>query len=591
MSVHKTWGASFSPDEKTIAFVTNRSGQFNIWTVSVAGGEPTQLTDFDDAVFFATWCRHENSIIFFRDHNGDENYHIYIMAATGGDPVDLTPGDSVNAIFLGWAYDGYRFLYQSNLRDPRFFDVYEYDLRTRESKLVYEDKMGLMVSAIDQDLTRLAFNRPYTQLDSDVYLYDVSQKSLTALTSHQGNVNFEALEFSQDGRELYLLTDKDSEFTYLIKLDLESKATTEVLRADWDVVWAGFSHNGTYFTTAVDEDGSVKLQVTEAASGNPVDLPTLLDGELSHVDFSLSELFMTFYFQGDLIPSDLHVVDLNNHSIKRLTNSLPKQIDTDDLVESELIRYSSFDGVQIPAYVYRPKGLASDERAPAVLMIHGGPQAQERRGFSSIKQWIVDQGWVLMVPNVRGSAGYGKTYYSMDDKDWGGAPLQDVIQAKNYLANSGYVDPDKIVVLGGSYGGYMVLAGLAFTPEEFAAGVDICGISNLTSFLESIPPYWEPYRNLLKNEVGDPNKDFLFLKERSPLFSADQIVRPLFVIQGANDPRVKKSESDMIVDAIRARDGVVEYMVFEDEGHGLRKKENVIKAFTEAFAFLDSNVK
>jgi len=591
MSVHKTWGASFSPDEKTIAFVSNRSGQFNIWTVPTSGSELTQLTNFTDAVFFATWCRHENSIIFLRDHNGDENFHLLIMAAAGGDPFDLTPGDSVNSEFLGWAHDGYRFLYHSNLRDRRFFDVYEYDLRTREARMLYEDTMGLEVSAMDRDLTRLAFNRPYTQLDSDVFLYDVEQKALTALTPHEGNVNFGALEFSPDGQELYLLTDKDSEFMYLIKMDLESKSTSEVLRADWDVVWAGFSHNGKYFTTAVNEDGSVKLHVTEVATGNPVDLPSLPEGTLSHIGFSLSELYMTFYFQGDLIPSDLHVIDLTNRAMKRLTNSLPKEIDTDDLVESELIRYSSFDGVQIPAYVYRPKGLVSGEKAPAVLMIHGGPQAQDGKGFGSIKQWIVNQGWVLMVPNVRGSSGYGKTYYSMDDKDWGGAPLQDVIQAKNYLVSTGYVDPDRVVILGGSYGGYMTLAGLAFAPEEFAGGVDICGISNLTSFLESIPPYWEPYKNLLKNEVGDPDTDFLFLKERSPLFSADRIVKPLFVIQGANDPRVKKSESDTIVDAIRARNGAVEYMVFEDEGHGLRKKENVIRAFTAAFAFLDSNVK
>jgi dipeptidyl aminopeptidase/acylaminoacyl peptidase len=616
LSVYKTWGASFSPEEKAVAFITNRSGQFNIWTVdchtslamtekSAMGGEAKQLTDYEDAVFFVTWCKHENSLIFSQDRGGNENFHLYIMPAIqldsrrrgndkergGGDAVDLTPGEEVNAMFLGWAHDGHRFLFHTNQRDPRFFDVYLYDLRTRQAKMIFENETGLEFSAMDNEVTKLAFTKPYTQVNSDVFLYDIEAETLTPLTLHQGNINYEAMDFSPDGRELYMLTDKGSEFTYLISMDLETKDMVEIKRTNWDMVWAGFSFNGTYFVTAVNEDGRIVLEVIETATGTPLELPTLPDGELSGISFSRSERYMAFYFTGDMVPSDLHVMDMEEGTIRRLTYSMPDEIDPNDLVESELIRYRSFDGLEIPAYLYRPKGIASGEKRPAILLIHGGPQAQERKGFSSIKQYMVNQGWVLMVPNVRGSAGYGRTYYSMDDRDWGGAPLRDVVEAKNYLARLDYVDPEKIVILGGSYGGYMVLAAMAFTPEEFAAGVDICGLSNLTTFLESIPPYWEPYKNMLIIEVGDPEKDADFLKARSPLFSADNIIKPLFVVQGANDPRVKRVESDAIVEAIKAREGVVEYMIFEDEGHGLRKKENIQKAYNAIFAFLDEHVR
>ena len=590
-SVYRTWGGAFSPEEKTIAFISNRSGQYSIWTVTKSGGEPTQLTDFEDAVFFVTWCKHENSLIFSRDTGGDENYHIYIMAANGGDPVDLTPGEAVNAHFLGWSYDGYRFLYQSNQRDQRFFDIFEYDLRTRDNVMIYQDETGMQVSAFDRDLTKLAFTQRHTQINSDVFLYDVVEKTMTPLTVHQGNINYGALTFTPDGGELYLLTDKGREFTYVVSMNLDTKEMVEIKLTNWDVIWAGFSYDGTYFTTAVNEDGRVVLEVMEIATGNPVELPAMPEGELSYITFSRSERYMTFYLNGDKVPSDLHIMDMETKTITRLTNSVPDDLDTDDLVESELIRYRSFDELQIPAYLYKPKEIQPGEKLPAILLIHGGPQVQEGKGFSGLKQYMVNQGWVLLVPNVRGSHGYGRSYYSMDDGDWGGAPLRDAVAAKNYLAKLDYVDPEKIVIMGGSYGGYMVLAALAFTPEVFAAGVDICGLSNLTTFLESIPPYWEQFKNLLKVEVGDPEKDGEFLKERSPLFSADKITKPLFVIQGANDPRVKQSESDTIVEAINARGGIVEYMFFEDEGQGLRKHENKMKAYTAVFGFLDEHVK
>ncbi len=220
-------------------------------------------------------------------------------------------------------------------------------------------------------------------------------------------------------------------------------------------------------------------------------------------------------------------------------------------MESELIRYPTFDDKQIPAFLYQPKDLKPGERRPAIIDVHGGPMAQSLKGFGPLDQFLVNHGYVMLVPNVRGSTGYGKSYHKMDDKDWGGAPLQDVVWAKKYLATLDFVDPERIVIMGGSYGGYMTLAALTFTPEEFAAGIDIVGPSNLLTLLATVPPYWEPYKKYFYREVGDPVKDKKFLEQRSPLNSADKIVRPLFVIQGANDPRVKQAESHRILNAIK----------------------------------------
>lgn len=226
-----------------------------------------------------------------------------------------------------------------------------------------------------------------------------------------------------------------------------------------------------------------------------------------------------------------------------------------------------------------------------MIEVHGGPMAQEVKRWSPVRQYFANQGYVVLVPNVRGSTGYGKTYHQLDDRDWGGAPLQDVIYGKRYLASLDYVDTGKVVIHGGSYGGYMVLAALTFAPTEFAAGIDVVGPSNLVTLLQSVPPYWKPYLEYFHREVGDPVKDRKLLQERSPLNFADRIVRPLFVIQGANDPRVKQAESDRIVEAAKKNNVPVEYMLFPDEGHGLRKTENRIKGYKAAAVFLDKYVR
>jgi len=255
------------------------------------------------------------------------------------------------------------------------------------------------------------------------------------------------------------------------------------------------------------------------------------------------------------------------------------------------VRYKSFDGLEIPAILYQPHGASAQQKVAAIVKVHGGPGGQARMPYSASTQFLVNHGYCVIDVNNRGSGGYGKTFYLADDQKHGREPLWDCVEAKKYLASLGYVDEKKIGILGGSYGGYMVLAALTFKPEEFQAGVDLFGISNWVRTLQSIPPYWESQRKSLYAEIGDPEKQLSMLRGISPLFHADKITKPLMVLQGANDPRVIKPESDEIVAAIKKRGGVVEYVLFDNEGHGFTKKANEIRAYKAILDFLDKHLK
>jgi dipeptidyl aminopeptidase/acylaminoacyl peptidase len=415
-------------------------------------------------------------------------------------------------------------------------------------------------------------------------------KEMKLLTQHTGDINYNPQAFDADSKYLYYLTDESSEFQYIARYNLATAKSEVVEKAPWDISYTHFSHNGKYRVVAVNEDARTKIKIYEQGSGNLVPLPQLPDGDITGVNISPSEKLMTLYLNGDRSPSDLYVYDLATKKVARLTNSLNPEINPADLVESEVVRYKSFDGLEIPAILYRPHRASAQNKVPAIVLVHGGPGGQARTGYKAQVQFLVNHGYVVLDINNRGSSGYGKRFFTADDGKHGREPLWDCVEAKKYLASLGYVDEKKIGIMGGSYGGYMVLAALAFKPEEFAVGVDIFGVSNWVRTLQSIPPYWESFRKALYKEMGDPATEVEKLRAISPLFHAEKIRKPLIVIQGANDPRVIKPESDEIVEAVR-KNGVVEYVVFDNEGHGFTKKANEIRANKAILEFLDRYLK
>jgi dipeptidyl aminopeptidase/acylaminoacyl peptidase len=592
MNTVRIGGSSFSSDEKSLLFHSNKSGIFNVYSVPVTGGSPTQLTNSTkESTFAVSYFPTDARVIYTYDRGGNENNHLYVRELDGTER-DLTPGEKVKANFLGWTHDRKSFFFSTNERDARYFDIYEMPIDSFKRSLIYKDETGFDIGSISNDKKYIAFEKSGgSQADSDIYLYNAATKEMKNITTHTGDMANSAADFDINSKYLYYLTDADSEFRYVARYDLASGKTDVVEKAPWDVAYTYFSRNGKYRVTAINEDARTKIKIYDVATGKPVQLPQLPNADITGVNISPSEKLMAFYLNGDRSPSNLYVYDFGTKKAAKLTDSLNPEINPADLVDSQVIRYKSFDGVEIPSILYKPKHASAENKVPAVLMIHGGPGGQTRVGYSPLSQYLVNHGYVILGVNNRGSSGYGKSFFAADDGKHGREPLWDCVEAKKYLASLGYVDEKKIGIAGGSYGGYMVLAALAFKPEEFAVGVDLFGVSNWVRTLESIPPYWESFRKSFYKEIGDPAKDKENLRAISPLFHADKIVKPLIVLQGANDPRVIKPESDEIVENIKKRNGVVEYVLFDNEGHGFTKKANEIRAYKAILDFLDRYLK
>ena len=583
-------GASFNADESRILFSSNRRGVWNAYSMPVAGGEWTDVTSSDtDNSYAVSYFPADDRVLVTRDQGGNELNHLYVIEADGSER-DLTPGENLKADFLGFTADGSAFHVISNERDPRFFDVYRYDSASYERTRVYENTTGLEPAIVSGDGKWLALSQSNTTNDSDLHVVELATGQSTLVSEHEGQAAFNAQDFSPDGQWLYYTANDQGEFAQLRRVNLATWAHEPVQSADWDIVAAYFSKNGKYLAVATNVDGSTRVKLHDAATGAEQPLPALPAGEIRGLRIADSETKMAFYLNGDRQPNDLYVLEFGGEP-KQLTTSLNPAIDPADLVDSSVVRFKSFDGMEIPNILWKPHQATADAPAPALVWVHGGPGGQTTRAHSAVIQYLANHGYVVLGINNRGSSGYGKTFFAADDGKHGREPLWDTVEAKKYLQSLDYVDDDKIGIIGVSYGGYMVLSALAFQPGEFKVGVNIFGVSNWIRTLESIPPYWESFREALYQEVGNPETQREFLIETSPLFHADKINVPLMVLQGANDPRVIKPESDDIVAAVEKNGVPVEYVVFDDEGHGFSKKKNQIEGYGRILAFLDKHLR
>lgn len=584
-------GASFSPDERRVMFSSNRSGVWNAYTMPVGGGEWAAVTrSGTDNVYAVGYFPNDTRMLVTRDQGGNELNHLYVIEADGSER-DLTPGDRLKAAFAGFNHAGDAFHVTSNERDPKFFDLYRHDARTYARELVFRNDEGYELGEISDDGRYVALGKTRTTNDNDLYLFDRESGKIAHLTPHRGDARFSAQDYSPDGRFLYYTSNEGSEFARLRRYEFATGKHEDVRSANWDIVDVAFSHNGKYRIDMTNVDGATRVELFAAASGAAVSLPSLPAGEIRNVRISRSESRMAFYLNGDRQPNDLYVFEFGRDLPVRLTTSLSARIDPADLVESSVVRFKARDGLEIPNILWKPHQATATNKAPAMLLVHGGPGGQTTRAYNYAAQFLANNGYVILGINNRGSSGYGKTFYAADDGKHGREPLWDCVDGKAYLQTLDYVDADRIGIMGGSYGGYMTLAALAFQPEEFKVGVNIYGVSNWLRTLESIPPYWESFREALYQEVGHPETQRDMLVATSPLFHADKITKPLMVLQGANDPRVIKPESDEIVAAVKKNGVPVEYVVFDDEGHGFTKKPNQIRAYGEILKFLDRHLK
>ncbi len=586
-------GASFSHDESSLLVSSDASGVFNVYRQPIAGGEPVQLTKSEtSAVFGESWFPNDDRFLYTGDQGGNELDHLYVQEVDGS-TKDLTPGEKLKASFLSWSGDKKTFWVQTNERDPRYFDLYRYNTDGYERTLVLENNEGWVGPEISRDGRWIALGKVRNNADSDIYLWD-SQSPDTPprhITPHDGDVQNSVFTFTPDNRELYYQTNRSGEFAQAWTYDLGSGESRPVVQADWDVAFVYFSENGKYRVTGINQDARTKVSILDTASGKELELSGLPDGDLRGVTFSPSETKLALYVNSSTSPSDLYVHDLGGGTPRQLTHSLNPAIQPEHLVEAEVIRFKSYDGLEIPAIQYRPHTATESSKVPGLVWVHGGPGGQSRRGYDATIQHLVNHGYAVLAVNNRGSSGYGKSFFHMDDLKHGDVDLKDCVAARKYLEGLDWIDGSKVGIIGGSYGGYMVAAALAFEPEAFDVGIDIFGVTNWVRTLKSIPPWWTATRDGLYAELGDPAKEEERLTRISPLFHAANIKRPLLVVQGANDPRVLQAESDELVAAVKNNGVPVEYVVFPDEGHGFVNKANRITASQKYVEFLDRYLK
>ncbi len=589
MDIENAFANGFSSDKSKVLITSNRSGIYNMYTVPSKGGEFTPVTQSDSAsVYGISYFPEDDRILFRMDGNGDEIFKLFVKDSSG--IKRLTPEKNVRALFRGWAKDGKSFFYGSNERDPKYMDHYEMDISNFESKVIYENKEGMDLSGMSEDKKFIILEKSINTNDSDLFLLNTETKEQIKINDGLSNNSFQ--DFSPDGTSFYYTTDENAEFSYVVKYNLSDKTKEKILEKKWDINYFYFTRNGKYQVNYANEDAKTTVDALNVKENAPVEFPSIENKDVNRIQFSWDESMAILNVGSSNAPSNSYTYDLNTKEYFKLTDVLNKDIDENNLVAAQVIRFSSFDSLEIPAIYYLPKQASEKNKVPALVWVHGGPGGQSTQRYNSTIQYLINHGYAILAVNNRGSSGYGKTFYKMDDQNHGDKDLKDCIAGKDWLSTQNEIDPNKIGIIGGSYGGYMTMAALTYAPDEFEVGVNIFGVTNWMRTLKSIPSWWESFKDALYKEMGDPNtEDSIRLKKISPLFHTENVKKPLIVLQGAKDPRVLKIESDEIVEGVRKNGVPVEYVLFEDEGHGFVKKENQIKAYGQILKFLDAHLK
>ena len=579
---------SISPDGSQVAFRTNITGTSQVWRVAVNGGWPDQLTFFPSSVSTVAWSPRGDQILVAADNNGDEQFQLYTVTPDGSRLTALTANPRVRHEVSGWSTDGKKIIYTSNARDPRFFDCYVMDVDSKQERMVFKKDAVLSAGDLSDDGRLFAAVEYRSNVDSDVYLVDTATGAGRNVTEHSGEVLTNVIGFSPDATRLYVTSNRDREFSSLAAIDVASGRLEYLNSEPYDLSAAIMSADRKKLAYTLNKDGFLDLAVMDLRSRKSVRLPNLPRGIITPGNFNRDGRKLAISVNTPVRNSDVWVIDLARQQARQATFSSLAGIDPSSFSDTSLIRYKSFDGREIPAFLMVPKNAPQDKSLPVILSVHGGPEAQEQPYFTSLYQYFLSRGYAVMAPNIRGSAGYGKAYLSLDNADKRWDALKDLAAAVDYIKTHPALDAGKVAIFGGSYGGFAVLAMMTHYPELFAAGVDLFGIADFKTFLANTAPFRRPLRMA---EYGDPDKHGKFMDDISPLRHAGRIKAPLMIIQGANDPRVPESESRQIAEKVKAGGGVVEYLLFPDEGHGIAKLPNRIKAYEAMVDFLDRHVR
>jgi len=600
LTIRSAYGASVAPDG-TVAFLLDTTGVAQVWTLGEPGAWPEQRTFYDEPVSFVGASPERTEFVFGMDEGGNERTQLHRLDADGT-VTDLTATPDAKHRWGGWSHGGGQFAFASNRRDEAVFDIYVQarDGTGTDADRVYEGDGWLSVGGWSPDDGRLVVTEAHWSFDQDVYVLDVETGHLEHLTPHEGDVRYLSAGWGPHGEALYLVTDAGADTLYLARLDAETgKLETVREGGDWNVDGVALDPDTGLLVYSRNVEGYTELTAGRLTGAltveefGPLDLPGDVAGGVS---FGPGGERFALSASGRTANTNVHAVDVESlreagetataETATRWTNASTAGIPPESFVEPDLVRYETFDGREIPAFFSVPENADVGE-TPVIVDIHGGPESQRRPSFSGLTQYLLSRGYAVFEPNVRGSTGYGRTYTHLDNVEKRMDAVKDVGAALDWLADHPAVDPDRFVAKGGSYGGFVVLAALTEFPERWAAGVDSVGIANFVTFLENTGP-WR--RELREAEYGSLAEDREFLERISPINNIEYIEAPLFVLHGANDPRVPLPEAEQVAEEARDRGVPVRKLVFEDEGHGISKLENRIEAYSQVVDFLDEYV-
>ncbi len=581
-----------SSDGKKVLYITNTTGLPQIWSIPVTGGWTQQITLESQAVKNLVPIPNSNDILFFSDFNGNERIQIFKINENGGQVECLTSKypDSISD-FCCFNKKGTKFLWSNNYRNKYNFDIFIRDLKTGDDKLVYktDDTIPVSPEGWSPDERYISIQLFYGNIDMDISLLDTKTGKIENITKKEsGNteVNY-SVRFNKNSTGLYFNSDHKKEFRGLRYYDIKKKEFKWIVNKDAELFPIRFSSDFKYLSYIISKNGSEFPEIIDFKKNKKIKLK-LPKGCYSNIRFSKDNKTIFFKLSSPEIPGDIFRYELKSKKLTQLTFSTVGGITKSAFTKPKDVFYKSFDGLKIHSLLYIPKGLKKDGKNPAILWPHGGPEAQELHNFSRWMQVFSNNGYIVIAPNFRGSTGYGKTFQRKIYRDWGGAEFGDILSSLDVLKNSGYVDMEKVAVVGGSFGGFVTLTCITKAPDLWKCAVDIFGPSNLITFVDSVPDHWKAG---MYDLVGDAVKDKSLLEERSPINYIDNIKCPLLVIQGKNDPRVVEKESAQIVEKLKQNNKDVEYILFEDEGHGFSKISNQINAFKNIISFLDKHLR
>ncbi len=606
LKVQASGSLSINHDGSLISFLNNASGTHQLYLISSEGigkdddhAKAEQLTSYDGALDFALFSPTKNQIIYGKDKGGDEQVQFYLYDLETKSTKALTDNPKIKHSFGSFSRDGKFISFSHNGRNGTDFDVYLMNMETGESHCVF-DKGGDSHSAgFSPDRSYLLVRTSNTNTDKDLYLITLDAEgrktAIEHINAHEGSEYFGGASWLPDESGFFTRTDKGRDFRGLSFFDIGKKEFAYIMTPDWDVNGCTISLDGKYLAVQINEDGYEKLRLFDISNNArnadnfiPVPLTGLSEETtITSCRFSRDSKNLIVTTNDSRHATNIWMYSIDEKKSWPITNTAQGVL-PEDLVEPALFRYESFDGLSVPAFLYLPKNPAaannvSDEKVPVIIHIHGGPESQFQPNLALLIQYFVYQGYAVIAPNVRGGAGYGKKYLAMDDVEKRLDSVSDIASLHDHIKTMPELDANKVVLMGGSYGGYMTLAGLAFHPDRWVGGIDVVGIANFVTFLENTASY---RRAIREAEYGSLATDRQLLHDISPINHIEKIKAPLFVIHGANDPRVPLNEAEQIVEKITAQGGRAELLVYHDEGHGLSKLKNRLDAYPKVAEFL-----